>query len=235
MIVNIQDDPTGRVVAPIKPSVEPETFQTDQDFQTYLSEFESVKTELFKHYSETIKVKNTFAGHSLSLEAPHPMLSTEGVQMRYKKKGTIMGCVAFEPEGINVAAYALTAFRMEMFDRLARLTEMRVKKNLQSLATLKPLGKALTIPDGEKLFDELKDLVFSWYYKRPRQITPENQHFSIETRFEETGAFDEDGDPVSTMMVDVKFHHWTFSMKQFDSIGPVESTERIIYAWERQL
>ena len=235
MIINIEDDPTGRVVIPIKPSVERETFQTDEEYQTYLSEFESVKTELFKHYSETIKVSNTLAGHSLSLEAPHPMLSTNGVQLRYKKKGTIMGCVAFEPEGINVAAYALTAFRMEMFDRLARLTEMRVKKNLQSLATLKPLGKAFEIENGEQLFYELKNLVYRWYYTRPRQITPENQHFSIETRFEETGAFDEDGDPVSIMMVDVKFHHWTFSIKQFDSIGPVESTERIIYAWERTL
>lgn len=235
MFIAIQDDPTGRVVIPIKPSLERETFQTDEEFQTYLSEFESVKTELLKHYSETIKVSNTLAGHSLSLEAPHPMLSTDGVQMRYKKKGTIMGCVAFEPEGINVAAYALTAFRMEMFDRLACLTEMRVKKNLQDLATLKPLGKAFEIENGEQLFYDLKYLVYRWYYTRPRQITPENHYFRIDSRWVETGALDEDGDPISELMADVKFHHWTFSMRQFDSIGPVESTERIIYAWERIL
>lgn len=220
---------------PIKPSLERETFQTDEEFQTYLSEFESVKTELFKHYSETIKVSNTLAGHSLSLEAPHQMLSADGVQLRYKKKGTIMGCYAFESEGINVAAYALTAFRMEMFDRMACLTEMRVKKNLQDLATLKPLGKALEIENGEQLFYELKNLVYRWYYTRPRQITTENQHFKIDTRWVETGAFDEDGDTISELMADVKFHHWTFSIRQFDSIGPVESTERIIYAWERIL
>jgi len=235
MIVTVKNDPTGSLVSPIKPSLERAVFQTDNDFMTYQSEFESVKTKLLDHYNNTMKISDVVDCGSFRLGVPNRFLETEAVQIRYRKTGTVMASMIIDRSGIDVAAYAITAFKMQTFDRLAHMVELQIKHDKQALSTLKPLGKALTINDGEKLFNELKDLVFCWYYKRPRQITPENKHFSIETRFEETNEIDEDGDTVSVLMADVKFYQWKFSMRQYEEILPVESTERIIYEWERQL
>lgn len=234
MFIAIQDDPTGGVVKTIAPTLGREAFAYTDDYPKYLDDFKRVKDALFEHYAKTIKVQSSFALRSL-VSSASPI--SDGVMVRYRKQNTSMSAMMYEPEGLQVAAYALTAVAMRQYDQMASLLEMRIKKYVHDLGTLKPIGKALTIPDGEKLFNELKDRAFNEYYecRNPKQITPENRHFSITNRWEETNEEDEEGDPISILIVDVKFYDWAFSVTSVDGVSPVEHAERIVYAWERML
>jgi hypothetical protein len=235
LFIAIQDDPTGGVVKTIAPTLGREAFAYTDDYQKYLDDFKRVKDALFEHYAKTIKVQSLFAqGSFTSSSSPF----SDGVMVAYRKPNTSMSALMYEPEGLQVAAYALTARSMLQYDYMASKCEQELKQHLIYLSKINPTSpKTLEMTDGADLFNELRGHAFLHYYERnnPKQITPENKHFSITNRWVETYTKDEDTDSESTLVVDVKFYDWSFSVTSVDGVSPVENAERIVYAWERML
>lgn len=235
MFIAIQDDPTGGVVKTIAPTLGREAFAYTHDYPKYLDDFKRVKDALLEHYAKTIKVQSLFALGSLT-SSTSPF--SYGVMVRYRKPNTSMIVMMDQTEGAEVAAIALTARAMLQYDCMAGKCEEQLKKHLIDIAKINPTSqKTLDMADGANLFNELRGRVFSYYYERnnPKQITPENKHFSITDRWVETYTKDEDTDSESTLVVDVKFYDWSFSVTSVDGVNPVEHAERIVYAWERIL
>lgn len=235
MFIAIQDDPTGGVVKTIAPTLGREAFAYTDDYPKYLDDFKRVKDALLEHYAKTIKVQSSFALRSLA-SSDSPI--SHGVMVRYRKPNTSMSVMMYETEGAEVAAIALTARAMLHYDCMAGKCEEQLKKHLIDIARINPTSqKTLDMADGVNLFNELRGRAFSYYYERnnPKQITPENKHFSITNRWVETYTNDGNTDSESTLVVDVKFYDWSFSVTSVDVVSPVEHAERIVYAWERIL
>ena len=235
MFIAIEDDHTGGVVKTIAPTLGREEFAYTDDYPKYLDDFKRVKDALFEHYAKTIKVQSLFALGSLT-SSTSPF--SDGVMVGYRKLNTSMSVLMYEPEGAEVAAYALTARAMLQYDYMAGKCEEQLKKHLLDIPRINPTSqKTLDMADGANLFNELRGRAFSYYYERnnPKQITPENKHFSITNRWVETYTNDGNTDSESTLVVDVKFYDWSFSVTSVDAVSPVEHAERIVYAWERML
>ena len=224
-------------VYPIKPAVDRYCFDTDEEYKTYVENWELVKKRLTKHFEATTQVNSWFSIPGFVCET-NPYIDADHL-LRYRKAGTCMAYMMTSSDGKDSAVSALVAHKMYEYDAMVSLIESDCRRNRQLISFMRPL-KQLSDKDRE-LFNRLKNLAYDHYYKSTatKRITPDNEDFNItqeylggDTREQPDGSF------ITTdqkYKVVVKFNGTEFSLERESGGSPVEMAENVVRAWEKSI